>query len=244
MNPVDFPPPAGKNLAVVMGVRGSESRKRNMIIHMSGGAMSGSKVKNEVHFRPIYDWTTKDVWLAVKEKGWDYNSAYDTMTRFGFKRERQRIAPPTMTTHGIDLLQMAFKAWPSWADRLAERLPGVRLAAKYGRRALQPVRRNNETWEEAYQRLNIDDAPEWIKPRAEQYREVSLRGHAKHSNEPIMEVIACPTCLMGKMSWERMTSDMYLGDPFLLETGVMELGYVEPEFFRTGSGVWGGKPIW
>lgn len=49
---------------------------------------------------------------------------------------------------------------------------------------------------------------------------------------------------MGKVSWERMTSDLYFGDPFLLDTGVMELGYVEPEYFRPGSGVWDGKPIW
>lgn len=243
MNPVDFPPPAGGNLVVVMGVRASESRKRNMIIHMSGGEHSGSKVKNEKHFRPIYDWTTKDVWLAVKEKGWDFNSAYNTMTRFGFKRDKQRIAPPTMSVHGIDLLQMAFKAWPEWSDRLAERLPGIRLAQKYGQRALMPVRRSNETWEQAYQRINIDESPDWIKTRAIQFRDITQRNHSRHSNTPIMEVIACPTCSMGKVSWERMTSCIYFGDPFLLETHVMELGYVEPEDFRAGSGTWGGKPI-
>lgn len=198
MNPVDFPPPAGGNLVVVMGVRGNESRKRNMLIHMAGGAMSGSKQKNEMHFRPIYDWKTTDVWLAVKEKGWDYNDAYDTMTRFGFSRDRQRIAPPTMSKHGVDLLQMASKAWPLWFDQLSERLPGVRLAAKYGRRALQPVRRSGESWEQAYQRLNIDEAPEWIRTRSLQYREVTQRQHGKHSSNPIMEIQPCPTCYLGQ----------------------------------------------
>ena len=66
INPVDFPPPPDKFLYVVLGVRGSESRKRNMIIHQSGGATSGSHHKLEKHFRPIYDWSTKDVWLAIK----------------------------------------------------------------------------------------------------------------------------------------------------------------------------------
>lgn len=131
VNPQSFPPPEGKFLYVLMGVRGSESRRRNMIIHQSGGELSGvtkekgSKIDRslERHFRPIYDWTTKDVWLAIKEKGWDYNDAYNVFTRFQVPREAQRIAPVTMTTHGIELLKIASKAWPEWFDRLSDRLP-------------------------------------------------------------------------------------------------------------------------
>lgn len=251
VNPEAFPPPEGKMLAVTMGVRASESRKRNIIIHRSGGAISGmAKLKgskidrsNEIHVRPIYDWTTKDVWLAVKEKNWDYNEAYNVMTRFAIPRDRQRIAPVTMTPHGIPLLQMASKAWPDWFDRLAIRLPGVRLAAMYGRQVLRPIRHQNETWEQAYQRICIDEAPAWISKRAEQYREIAVTRHGKHSSEPIMEIAPCPTCANGKMSWERMTNHMYFGDPFLLETDEQALGYLEPEDMRPGTGTWSGKPV-
>lgn len=251
VNPKSFPPMDGKLLYVMMGVRGSESRRRNMIIHQSGGAISGTKNDKdsdidrslERHFRPIYDWTTKDVWLAVKEKGYDYNDAYNVMTRFGVPREQQRIAPVTMTTHGINLLKISSRAWPEWFDSLCERLPGVRLGALYGRTALQPIRRNGEMWKDAYQRICIDDAPTWIAERAVKYREIAERQHANHSTESIMEIAPCPTCSMGRMSWQRMTYNLYLGDPFLQMTGSETLGYVEPEYFRPGAGNWGGKPL-
>lgn len=251
VNPQSFPPPEGKFLYVVMGVRGAESRRRNMLIHKSNGALSGvandktSKIdrKLEKHFRPIYDWSTKDVWLATKEKGWDYNKAYDTFTRLGIKTERQRIAPIAMdASNCLNLLQAASKGWPEWFERLTHRLPGTKLAALYGKTALQPIRRPTESWQEAYQRLCIDDAPAWIAQRAELYRETVIRKHAAHSNEPIMEIASCPTCSMGRVSWQKMTHNMYFGDPFLTATGSESLGYVEPETFRIGAGKWGGKP--
>lgn len=250
VNPQTYPPPAGKFLYVTMGVRATESRRRNTMIHVSGGALSGVSIPGEMgkgrelekHFRPIYDWTTKDVWLACKEKGWDYNTAYDVMTRFGISRERQRIAPVAMTTHGIRLLQMASRAWPEWFDRLCVRLPGVRLAALYGKAALTPVRHRAETWEQAYQRLCIDEAPAWIAKRAEKYREVMLQRHSRHSTEPILEVAPCPSCTIGRGSWQAMTTNMYLGDPFLLNTDCDAIGFLEPEDMRPGAGTINGKP--
>jgi predicted phosphoadenosine phosphosulfate sulfurtransferase len=175
VNPASFPPPEGHYLVVIMGVRGSESRRRNMLIHQSGGAWSGFTGQGaagkgrdlEKHFRPIYDWNTSDVWRAIKEFQWDYNDAYNAMTRFGMRASAQRIAPIAMTTHGIPMLALASKAWPNWFEKLNERLPGVRLAALYGKRAIEPVRKQAESWEQAYQRLNIDEAPDWIKPRAD-----------------------------------------------------------------------------
>lgn len=246
VNPINFPPPAGKFLYVTMGVRGAESRMRNIVIHQSGGAVSGGSGKSgkerdlEKHFRPIYDWTTKDVWLAIKENGWDYNDAYNVMTRFGIKREQQRIAPVTMTVHGIPLLQVASRAWPEWFDSLCVRLPGVKLAALYGKQAMTPIRRPGETWKQAYQRINIDEAPAWIAARAEKYRSISERQHANHSTDGIQEMANCPTC-MG-VSWSKMTNAMYYGDPFLLNVICPSLGYLEPEDVRPGTGRFNGKP--
>lgn len=249
VNPESFPPPPGKFLYVLMGVRASESRRRNMMIHTIGGAISGTtKAKNsdldrslEMHIRPIYDWSTKDVWLAIKEKGWDYNTAYDVFTRFGIPMERQRIAPVTMTIEGIDKVQMSAKAWPDWFDRLAVRLPGVRLGALYGRQAVVPYRHSKDTWKQTYQRVCIDEAPEWIAERAIKYRDLSVERHAKHSTEPILETKACPMCSMGRISWSKMTYNMYNGDPFILSTTETALGQVEPEFFRPGAGTWDKK---
>jgi predicted phosphoadenosine phosphosulfate sulfurtransferase len=249
VNPQSFPPPEGKFLFVCMGVRASESRMRNMMIHSSGGAISKATVikgsgldrSNERHIRPIYDWTTNDVWHAINENGWDYNRAYDVFARFGVKRERQRIGPVAMTTHGVRLIQIASKAWPEWFDRLSIRLPGIRLGAAYGVLAAMPVRRPNETWQDAYQRVNIDEAPEWIAERATIYRASAIATHARHSTQPIMEMSPCPSCHVGRVSWKNMTIGMYSGDPYMLNVACPELGYVQPEFFRPGSGYWGNN---
>lgn len=251
VNATRFPPPEGKNLYVVMGVRAAESRRRNMMITSAGwdtgtaGYSGKRKVLKERHLYPIYDWTTADVWKAIQEKGWDYNHAYDMVSRYGIRAERQRIAPPAMTDYGIPLLQMASKAWPEWFDRLSERLPGVRMAAHYGKSAVQPVRHPKETWEQCYQRTCVDEAPEWIRARASAYREHVLVAHSKHSQNPILEISPCPTCMVGTGSWKKMAENIYMGDPFLLKTHCEFLDNCQPEEFREGAGVWGdGKPVW
>jgi predicted phosphoadenosine phosphosulfate sulfurtransferase len=210
-----------------------------MVIHQSHGAISkaeGVNRKNEMHFRPIYDWTTQDVWKYIHDKNLDFNEAYNAMARFGIPMRSQRIAPVTMVVHGVGLIQMAAKAWPDWFQRLCVRLPGVKLAALYGRQAMMPVRRPNETWEQAYQRLCIDEAPKWISERAVKYREHFLMVHTLHApNQPMLEVKACPVCSIGRGSWRKMCQNMYFGDPFLLETNARELGYLQPDEFRPGA---------
>lgn len=119
----------------------------------------------------------------------------------------------------------------------------MRLGALYGKTALKPIRKMNENWEDAYQRLCIDTAPAWIAERAKLYRELCIKQHSAHSNLPILELSACPTCSLGRMSWKAMTENMYLGDPFLQMTSCDSLGYVEPEVFRPGAGSWDGKPL-
>jgi predicted phosphoadenosine phosphosulfate sulfurtransferase len=100
--------------------------------------------------RPIYDWTDGDVWLAHKRFGWDYNRAYDVLNRMGVPRKRLRIAPPTMIAYGFSTLKIAAAAWPKWFDRVCARLPGVRTAAMFGLRAVQPYRKYKETWQECF----------------------------------------------------------------------------------------------
>ena len=47
---------------------------------------------------------------------------------------------------------------------------------------------------------------------------------------------------MGRMSWQKLTENMYFGDPFLLNTDYEALGYLEPEDMRPGTGRFDGKP--
>lgn len=237
--PERFPVAEGKTLFAVIGLRAQESNARRYSIHSAGGYLTKPNDYGVRNCRPIYDWTDGDVWKAIKEGGWDYNTAYDTMFRMGVPRRNLRIAPPTMNPAGIPHLAMAQAAWPQWFDRMAIRCPGVRAAAQYGMRAVTPDRRSTETWEQCFHRVNVDTAPTWIAARATEAKRRVLSAHTHHATSPLPEVKPCRSCQGSIGSWRNLTLFMYGGDPFSVKSG---LPYVEPEFFRVGSGTWGGKP--
>lgn len=236
--PDRFPPPEGKRLVTVLGLRGAESNRRLMGVHNSGGFMTKSPVAGAYHARPLYDWQDGDIWLAHRIHGWPYNSAYDVMHRLGVPRHRLRIAPPTLSINGAAKLQLSAKAWPSWFERVAKRLPGVRAVAQFGKVAISPKRRFGETWAETYQRECIDTAPQWIKERSIRVKEVITKRHANHASSPIPETNPCRHCTGANVSWKKLTEIMYLGDPLSVATDYLGIPDVEPEMFRPGSGTW------
>ena len=237
-----FPPPPGKKLYNVIGLRASESLARNLAIHSQKGYLTAPGKNGDIGARPIYDWGDGDVWKAIADNGWDYNRAYDAFMRMGMKKRDLRIAPVAMIAKSWRQLQMASKIWPRWYDRLSERLPGVRQVAMFGLRALQPLHRPNESWQETFYRECINEAPQWIAQRATLAMKTRLRAHAAHSSEPFPDVHPCHNCGVQPASWKELAIYLYQGDPFSLRNP--GLPYVEPEFFRPGSGTWGGKPTW
>lgn len=237
-----FPPPPGKDLIQVTGIRASESISRRYSVFSAKGYLTKKNNFGVRTARPIYDWGDGDVWKGVKDFGWDYNHAYDTMFRMGVPRRLLRIAPPSMTADSVESLGMAMRAWPRWFDRVAERLPGIRTAAKFGRRAVEPIRHLHETWEEVFQRECVDTAPEWIRERALKVRDSILRGHRRHSSQPLPDTKPCMSCVGNMGCWRALARFTYNGDPFSLKAGKI-LKVVEPEFFRPGAGTWGaGSP--
>lgn len=241
VTPDRFPPAPGKELLSVIGIRGQESSRRLMAIHSSRGYITGLNGVGIRQVRPIYDWTDGDVWKAHADHGWDYNKAYDTMYRMGVPRRHLRIAPPTMNVASVSHLKMASEAWPKWFDAVCRRLPGVRTAAHFGARSVQPVRHSGESWEECFRRVCLQEAPEWIRDRAQLAMQRYLTAHAHHSTQPLPEVTGCEHCTSGIGSWRRLCLVLYNGDPFCMSVHNI-LNYVEPEFFRKGAGTWGGKP--
>lgn len=253
VNPKWFPVAPGKMLIDVVGLRVSESAKRMLGLVSSGGHLTGPGAsRGGVEFRklrPIYDWSDADVWKAYKDNKWDYNKAYDVMHRMGVPMKAMRIGPPTMTVHSADLLKTASKAWPKWFDKVCMRLQGVRQVAQFGSLVARPHRKLNETWEDCYNRVCIDEAPaKWIKDRAITLKEHMLYVHSKHSNLPLPQTHSCFECGgAGIACWRRMTEVMFNGDPFSLRVASIarqKFPYMEPEFFRTGAGYWGGTPTW
>lgn len=241
--PMRFPPPEGKHLVDVIGLRVSESPLRRAGLHSSRGYLTGV-IDGKVRCRPIYDWQDGDIWRAIHEQKWDYNSAYDVMFRMGFPRPRMRIGPPTMTWHGVSTLHLARAAWPRWFDRLDARLPGMRTVAMFGKRAVLPSRRLGETWKDCFLRECVTEAPApWIRERSEQALEPFLASHRRHSTQDLPDVRPCPSCNSTIAAYKNLALTMYNGNPFALKMDNV-LPYMEPEFFRTGAGYWGGKPSW
>jgi predicted phosphoadenosine phosphosulfate sulfurtransferase len=252
-----FPPPEGKRLYVILGLRVSESTNRRAGLHSSGGYRTVHPVKLGGFYkaRPIYDWMDPDVWKFIHDFKTDYNHAYDAMFRLGIPMVNMRIAPPTMNHHAIGQLAMARKAWPRWFNRVAERLNGVRSAAQFGRRAVTPYRQQGETWEECFYRTCVNDVPaEWIGKRATYAKTKILRRHARHATTPFPQTVQCLACDRGLHSWKKLALHLYHGDPWSLKTGTtFKMNHEDPalrrvmdsNFFRPGSGTWGvGTPTW
>lgn len=242
-----YPPPEGKDLFAVIGLRADESTRRKMSIHSAGGFLTKPNRVGVRNVRPIYDWLDSDVWKAVRDNGWDYNSAYSILLKMGVPRRRQRIAPPTMNAQSVDLLRIAAAAWPSWWERVCDRLPGLRTAAMFGKRAIEPERRLGETWQETFERECVERAPDWIADRARRVSDAYVKTHRVHSTSPFPDSAGCAHCTGGRLlaCWKGLTKALYGGDPFCLRISptMGGVGYVEPEFFRAGAGTWGGgKP--
>ena len=235
--------PCEGELWQVTGIRASESAARQYSVFSAKGWKTKPNRLGTRAARPIFDWKDSDVWKAVQDFKWDYNSAYDVLYRNGIKAGGLRIGPPTMSAAGVGLLQVAVKAWPQWFDKVSQRAPGIRTAAKFGKRAVSPVRRTGESWSDTFQRECIDEAPEWIAERAIKASTDLVRMHRRHSTEPFPETKNCRNCVGSMGAWRAMTNALYSGDPFSMKVGKI-VPYMEPEFFRKGSGTWGGSPTY
>lgn len=225
-----FPNPEGAKLCSCVGIRAEESMTRHLAIQSAHGPRSNAtpdKGKNMIKLYPLYDWKTEDIWKAILDNHWDYNEAYNVMSKMGISPRKQRLGLIAMSLNGIPSLQFAAKAWPQWFDKVCQRLPGVHTVANFGVRALMPVKRSGETWEECYQRVCIDTAPGWIRERALYARERILRNHARHSVIPLGEIGNCGVC---NLSWKKFTESMYTGDPFRIRLNF--LLSIEPIHWR------------
>ena len=242
VRPSRFPPPPGKELINVVALRVRESNTRRAGLFSAGGALCGPFANPNTDLarglRPIYDWEDGDIWKAIHDNGWDYNDAYDVMHRKGIERSRLRIGPPSMNPASIGHLPMASQAWPYWWDKVCARLPGIRAAAQFGKRVVEPFHHVGETWEQTYQRECIDQAPNWIAERSSIVRDLVLEGHAKHSTQPLPELDRCRLCPTFGTNWKKMAQIMYLGDPISQKT---PLPFLEPEEMRPGAGYWWGR---
>jgi predicted phosphoadenosine phosphosulfate sulfurtransferase len=138
ITPTIYPASLGM-VGVIIGLRAQESLRRFRVVtkkrHENYISVADPKNCHVYLVKPVYDWTTEDVWTAPKKLGWDYNRAYDVMTNAGMPRHVQRVCPP----YGEEPLQnlwMYSVCWPDLWDKMSQRVPGAATAARYCRSPL------------------------------------------------------------------------------------------------------------
>jgi len=177
---------------MVTGLRARESFMRYTGI-MSSQSFLSKPEHGFVHARPIYDWTAKDVWWAIKNMKWDYNRAYDKLWRAGGTVETTRVAP-LFHAEAAMMLRRVMLYWPEWWSRLRVRIRGVHSMAIYSGALHKPRLLPGETWQDAAERY-------WKNLGSEESKEVlknaiadKLKRHRQHSTAPMHETKKCPKC--------------------------------------------------
>lgn len=122
----------------LIGIRAQESLDRYRAIK-SNNKVNGykdynymvSKDENTINCYPIYDWETRDIWIANAKNGFDYNKLYDLYYKAGMPIEQMRVASPFLS-QGLGTLRYYQVIEPdTWAKMLG-RVNGVNFAGIYG----------------------------------------------------------------------------------------------------------------
>lgn len=126
--------------AILTGVRTQESFRRLKAVSTKKNDNYISKEGHFSHCHPIYDWSSEDVWLAVKKFNWDYNKTYDVFnqTRYYKKYLQQRVCPP-FGEEPLRALWIYAECFPDMWHKMLDRVDGVATAWRYANTELYGV---------------------------------------------------------------------------------------------------------
>jgi len=128
----------GEDCACLIGIRTHESLNRWRAIvnenkQTHGGHMwTKRNTEHTYNCYPIYDWRTRDIWIANARFEWDYNKLYDTFYMAGVPVEKMRVASPFMSESKSSLNLYRVIDGHTWA-RLCARVAGANFIATYGK---------------------------------------------------------------------------------------------------------------
>jgi predicted phosphoadenosine phosphosulfate sulfurtransferase len=128
----------GKRTANLIGIRTQESLNRFRAIMndaketLDGKAWTKKNTAHVYNVYPLYDWRTRDIWIANAKFEWDYNKLYDTFYMAGVPVEKMRVASPFMSESKSSLNLYRVIDGHTWA-RLCARVAGANFIATYGK---------------------------------------------------------------------------------------------------------------
>lgn len=83
-------------------------------------------------FYPIYDWSYTDVWKAIHDNKWKYNSIYDAQYNYGVRIQDMRVSNVHHETAVHSLFYMQ-EVEPQTYVKLTQRISGIDMAGKLGK---------------------------------------------------------------------------------------------------------------
>lgn len=128
----------GKSCACMIGIRADESLNRFRAImnerKQTKNGMMWTKKNGKYTYNvyPIYDWKSKDIWIANNRFEWDYNKLYDLFYKAGVPIGSMRVASPFMSESKSSLQLYRVIDGHTWA-RLCARVQGANFIATYGK---------------------------------------------------------------------------------------------------------------
>ncbi len=126
----------GKTICL-LGIRADESLNRYRAYAndrktiLKGNQWTTKMGENWWNAYPMYDWTTKDVWIANGKFDYDYNRIYDLFWKAGLSIHQMRVASPYHET-AKDSLNLYRVLEPSTWVRIVSRVQGANFGAIYG----------------------------------------------------------------------------------------------------------------
>lgn len=128
----------GEETACLVGIRADESynryrtianfsKKRYQLKQWSTGITS-----TLYNFYPIYDWRTKDIWIANGKFGYDYNKVYDLMYLAGVPLSQMRLCQPFGDDQRRGLYLYKILEHETWI-KLVNRVEGANFGNRYAK---------------------------------------------------------------------------------------------------------------
>jgi len=212
----DIYPRSSKSIAMLTGIRTEESLRRYQVI---------AKKKNDVYFNsksegrtntfrafPVYDWSSKDVWLAVTKHGWDYNRTYDYFNKTELHNLflKQRVCPP-FGEEPIRGLHLYAECFPELWHKMIYRVKGAATAYRYANTHLYS-NANTKPADLTYQEyiyVILDSFDQESRNALKRQLNMYIKKHFRHTSQEIPEYEHHP---LSGISWRFLCGVAIRGD--------------------------------
>lgn len=128
---------SNKKTCILVGIRAQESLNRQAAItsrkkvHQYKNTNYILSKDNYYVAYPIYDWQTKDIWIANSKFNYKYNTIYDLYYQAGIKVEEMRVASPFNDCASNSLKYYKAIDPNNWG-KMISRVNGVNFTGLYG----------------------------------------------------------------------------------------------------------------